>query len=165
MVINLIELSHPRYQKDNFSFIISILLINGYPTNFIFRTISRRLKFLLSNSNANSTYPSQFSSSSIPFFTIPFSKNVFTEFITLIKNYTNIRLAFTVNNKLNSFIKLHKNPVSILHPSNVIYKISCLNCEASYVDQTKRKLIIRIEEHRFNDKKLLVHYWLCPFID
>ncbi|EZA62183.1 hypothetical protein X777_02808 [Ooceraea biroi] len=32
--------------------------------------------------------------------------------------------------------------------SNVVYKISCNDCEASYVGQTKRQLQTRIGEHR-----------------
>lgn len=43
------KLSHPRFHNNNFSFIISTLLSNGYPINFIFHTISQRLKFLISN--------------------------------------------------------------------------------------------------------------------
>lgn len=66
-----------------------------------------------------------------------------------------------MNNKLNSIIKLYKDPVPELHRSNVIYKISCLNYEASYVGQTKRKLITRVKEHRSDIKKLLVHCRLC----
>jgi len=31
---------------------------------------------------------------------------------------------------------------------NVVYKISCENCDATYVEQTKRKLNTRISEHR-----------------
>jgi len=31
--------------------------------------------------------------------------------------------------------------------NNVVYKISCNNCNASYVDQTKRQLKTRINEH------------------
>ncbi|XP_011860757.1 PREDICTED: uncharacterized protein LOC105557945 [Vollenhovia emeryi] len=37
--------------------------------------------------------------------------------------------------------------------SNVVYKINCNNCDASYVGQTKRKLKTRIKEH-INNKKL-----------
>ena len=32
--------------------------------------------------------------------------------------------------------------------NNVVYKISCNNCDASYVGQTSRKLKTRIAEHR-----------------
>jgi len=37
-----------------------------------------------------------------------------------------------------------------------VYKISCKNCDAIYVGQTKRKLNIRISEHQnqFNRKSI-----------
>ncbi|EZA48222.1 hypothetical protein X777_14228 [Ooceraea biroi] len=32
--------------------------------------------------------------------------------------------------------------------SNVVYKISCCDCDGSYVGQTKRQLHTKINEHR-----------------
>jgi len=39
-------LSHPRFYQKNFDFIIMTFLDNGYPMNFIFKTISIRLRNL-----------------------------------------------------------------------------------------------------------------------
>lgn len=36
---------------------------------------------------------------------------------------------------------------------DVVYKIDCLNCEASYVGQTKRQLKTRIHEHKSDINK------------
>lgn len=36
--------------------------------------------------------------------------------------------------------------------NNVVYKINCVDCEASYVGQTKRLLKNRIKEHMYNIK-------------
>lgn len=131
---------------------------NGYPMHFIFQTIFQRLKALISTKNNDVSMLSQPLSSltPTPFFTIPFSLSFPRGFISNIKNYTNRRLAYTVNNKLKSFIRLHKDPLPELHHSNVIYKISCLDCDASYrrVGQTKRKLITRIKEHRSDINKI-----------
>lgn len=46
----------------------------------------------------------------------------------------------------NNFCQKDKLPLST--HSNVIYKINCANCEASYVGQTCRLLKTRISEHR-----------------
>jgi len=54
----------------------------------------------------------------------------------------------TCYNKLNKFIKVHKNPLPVASRSNVVYKINCQNCDASYVEQTKRILNTKISEHR-----------------
>ena len=43
-------------------------------------------------------------------------------------------------NKLKKFIKVHKDPLDSFSKSNVIYKINCNDCDASYVGQTERKL-------------------------
>lgn len=90
---------------------------------------------------------------STPYFSIPFTKGILKKFVLAVQNYTNRRLAFTVNNKLNSSIRLHKNSLSKLHYFNVVYKISCLKCEASYIEQTKRKLFTRMKEHRSDINK------------
>lgn len=52
--------------------------------------------------------------------------------------------------KLNNFIKLHKNPTDHMANNNIVYKISCKECDASYIGQTKRKLNTRISEHKRN---------------
>jgi len=59
-------------------------------------------------------------------------------------------LAFTVNNKLNTVVKLHKDSLTKMQHSNIVYKLSCNKCEASYVGQTKRQLKTRINEHEKN---------------
>ncbi|KYQ50018.1 hypothetical protein ALC60_10894, partial [Trachymyrmex zeteki] len=54
---------------------------------------------------------------------------------------------------LNCFIKTGKDKIKKEEKSNVVYKINCSNCKASYVGQTKRKLITRLKEHKANIKK------------
>jgi len=81
----LFKLSHPRFHNDNLSFIISTLLNNGYPINFIFHTISHRLKFLISNSKNNTIAPTQ---SPPPQF-LSFSSSFPKDFVSNIKNYLN----------------------------------------------------------------------------
>jgi len=48
-------------------------------------------------------------------------------------------------NKLSSFIKVYKDPLSPLSHSNVVYKLYCI---ASYVGQTRRLIKTKIDEHR-----------------
>ena len=38
----------------------------------------------------------------------------------------------------------------LFNKNNVVYKINCRDCNASYVDQTGRQLKTRITEHRNN---------------
>jgi len=40
-----------------------------------------------------------------------------------------------------------------LNGCNVVYRINCKDCEASYVGQTKRRLITRVREHKSDINK------------
>jgi len=48
---------------------------------------------------------------------------------------------------LNTLIKCGKDHLDLMSQQGVVYKISCRECEASYVGQTKRQLRTRIKEH------------------
>ena len=63
------------------------------------------------------------------------------------------KLAFFIINTLKSFIKREKDKLELLSNQNMVYKISCDDCEASYVGQTKRKLSTRIREHILDNNK------------
>jgi len=62
-------------------------------------------------------------------------------------------IGFRCINKLNKFVKVHKDQNHILSKNNVVYKISCNDCEASYVGQTKRQLNTRLKKHKNNVKQ------------
>jgi len=64
------------------------------------------------------------------------------------KNIPNIKLSFFGINKLSSIIKIQKDPLPPLSHSNIVYKLRCAQCDASYVGQTRRLLKTRIDEHR-----------------
>jgi len=55
---------------------------------------------------------------------------------------------YSIVNKLGTIIKEQKDNVSKLSQMNVVYKLSCKECDATYVGQTGRTLKIRISEHR-----------------
>jgi len=81
-----------------------------------------------------------------PFFVIPYVSAIANKFTKFFKNISFMRLAFACYNKLNKFIKVHS--------PNVVYKIICSNCDASYVGQTKRILGTRISEHRSHIRRV-----------
>ncbi|EZA59755.1 hypothetical protein X777_16236, partial [Ooceraea biroi] len=60
----------------------------------------------------------------------------------------NINMSFQPNNSLHKFICVKKDPLDAMSHCNVVYKISCNECDASYVGQTKRQLHTRVNEHR-----------------
>jgi len=54
---------------------------------------------------------------------------------------------------MDDIIRVHKDHTEHTHKSNIVYKIHCNNCDASYVGQTKRQLKTRTKEY-FNNIKL-----------
>jgi len=47
-------------------------------------------------------------------------------------------------------IKVHKDKTDTMNKNNVVYKIACKDCDASYVGQTKQKLSTRVKEYEYN---------------
>lgn len=86
--------------------------------------------------------------SSHKFMIIPFL-NPMTPIITNIKN-SQYKIANRLIKRLNKFIKTQKDILlqELLICSNVVYRIYCNDCEASYVGQTKIKISTRINEHK-----------------
>ena len=56
---------------------------------------------------------------------------------------------------LTDVVKRGKDRVSLLDRINVIYKLQCLDCNASYVGETKRSLGTRVHEHSRDSKNPL----------
>jgi len=67
------------------------------------------------------------------------------------------KLAFFSLNKLSRIVKAQKDHLPIGSNKNVVYKLSCKDCDVAYVGQTKRKLNTRIAEHKKDIKKTSNH--------
>jgi len=61
-----------------------------------------------------------------------------SESVCKVFNKNNVSVGFKGFNSLNKLIKVHKDRTSLEQNNNVIYKIHCKDCDASYVGQTKR---------------------------
>ena len=55
--------------------------------------------------------------------------------------------------KLDVIIKKGKDKLDRDHETELVYRINCGNCDASYIWQTKRHLQTRIKEHQNDIKK------------
>jgi len=150
LIDRVLRLSHPKFHKNNFDYIIKILLDNGYPLHLIFSSIRRRLQSIPYTQNTTSKEKDE---KPPQFFTIPYVSIISSKFIQFFKNISFSKLAFTCYNKLNKFIKVHKDLLPASSRSNVVYQIDCLECDASYVGQTKRVLHTRIGEHRYHIRR------------
>ncbi|EFN61111.1 hypothetical protein EAG_13054, partial [Camponotus floridanus] len=120
------------YHMINFKLVIDLLLDNGYPINFIFSTITNRIKSLIHNNLAPPLPPTSDTSKS--FFVIPYIKGVSEHFKDVATNLKK-SLAYSIPNKLNRLIKTHKDQLPRENLSNVVYKVPYNDCTASYVGQ------------------------------
>jgi len=143
MVDKIINLTHPKFHQENITQLIHTLLDNGYPLNIIFDTIHKIInKHIIQNSTTTSKENTK---DERRFFTIPYIKH-FSEKYSKFRD--KFKLAYSINNKLNNFIKTGKDKIEHMQQMGVVYHINCNNCDASYVGQTKRKLETRIKEHQ-----------------
>jgi len=62
-------------------------------------------------------------------------------------------MSFSIFNTLKRYIKRGKDRLDVLSHQDVVYKINCIDCEATYIGQTKRQLGTRILEHSKDIKK------------
>jgi len=70
-----------------------------------------------------------------------------------ITNKCNVKTGFSIFNTLRKFFNFGKDPLHSLSHNDVVYKISCQDCEATYVGQTKSQLKTRLQEHSADIKK------------
>jgi len=119
--------------------------MNDYPLDMIFSSIRERLSVKFRHLNHGTSHTTDTKDN---YFVIPYIDHTAGKFIQLFKNIPTFKLAFFGINRLNKFIKVHKDPLPLLSRSNVVYKINCLHCDSSYVGQTRRLLKQRIEEHK-----------------
>jgi len=160
VIYNLIDrallLSHPIHHKANIEKCIQILRDNGYPLDTIFIEINRRIKKLINyNAQNNSEINGNLNENTCKNSDRKISRLVFpyllhtTDAITR-KFRHNHSIGYRCINKLSNVVKAHKDTIQRTDNNNVVYRIACNNCDATYVGQSKRQLKTRIKEHRAN---------------
>ena len=75
-----------------------------------------------------------------------------SEIITSVIDKIKLKIGYRCLNRLNKFVKAQKDKDITTATNNVVYKIKCNDCYASYVGQIKRKLNTRIKVHTNNIK-------------
>jgi hypothetical protein len=122
----------------------------------IFKTINKRLKTIFANffkkENENSQDDTDSEIRAKKIIVFPYIKGI-SERAAAQVDRSNFIIGLRCLNRLNNHIKVHKDKTEHDYKNNVVYKIECNNCEATYVGQTKRHLKTRINEH-MNNKKL-----------
>jgi len=143
MVDRALRLSHPRFQRDNLIFTINVLLNNDYPIRFIFDTINTRLRYMTHHTQ-NKTASTKMNQK---WFTIPYL-NTISQKLRHVTKDLDTKTSYYSLNKLGTIIKGQKDSIPKSLQTNLVYKLSCRDCDATYVGQTGRTLKTRITEHR-----------------
>jgi len=154
LVDHAIKLSHPTFHEKNLRLCIKLLLDNGYPLDLIFNKINSRLKKLFAHRTVTTSnvINTDIDSNSDKRITVLPYVSPLTDFITSNIDSSKALIGLKCLNKLSRLIKVHKDIDKPLYKNNVVYKIQCRDCEATYVGQTKRQLKTRLKEHKNNIK-------------
>jgi len=125
---------------------------NGYPLDLILDKVNLRLKksFAQRTNDAIDLIDTNCNEKR-KIMVLPYVK-LLSEFISSNIDKSKANIGFRCLNKLNRFIKVHKDVDHTSFKNNVIYKINCNNCDGTYVRQIKRQLRTRIKEHKNNIK-------------
>ena len=142
LVDRVLLLYDSEFYHKNLTLIVNILIENDYPLKFIFnaiyvRNIQREGSVVRDCTN---------NSDETSWFTVPFVPSIIEKFKKF--NREDIKVFYYSSNKLSKFIKVQKNSRSNWSKNNIVYKIICKDCDASYVGQMSRQLKIRITEYR-----------------
>ncbi|KAL6421510.1 hypothetical protein ACFW04_014281 [Cataglyphis niger] len=138
-----ILLSDDQFHGKNIDVVKQILLNNCFPTHVINRYIYKRLNFL--KHRVNSIPGNGESSTEKPsYIALPFVEGLSDDIGRMFKNME-FTVVYNIFKKLNSLIKSDKDGLPISNRTEVVYKINCKNCSASYIGQTKRHLSTRRE--------------------
>ena len=140
LVDKAIKLSDVCFHSENLSLIKQLLFNNDYPVDIVNTYIEKRLKFL--NNNLKKLKVNNRPRIVLPFVEElkPVMKNFFNKFHT--------DIIYSTVNKFRRFIKLGKDKCKTGENTNVVYRVDCNDCDATYVGQTGRRLDIRIREHK-----------------
>ena len=153
---------------EEFEFIEFIASLNGYPKGFIKSQIRKTLGRYFDKVNGTQLYTSKIKHKSneenslkkeqifvdIPFFGKPteiFGKRI----INLAKSVNPLIQVQPIQRPPSSISKYFptKDPIPKLLKSNVVYKINCSDCEATYIGKTIRQTYRRLQEHGANKIK------------
>lgn len=152
LVDHAIMLSDDRFHSENICTVKKILSNNCFPPKIIDRYVQKRVCTLRERKNMTISVDNnsrEFDISSC--ILLPYIKNLSDNISRTIKK-TSLKLIYTIPKKLDKLIKRGKDKLSKTDRTDIVYKIDCNKCDATYIGQTKRHLNTRIKEHINNIK-------------
>ena len=138
------------HHYKNIQFSKSILYANDYPSVIVEKYVKKCLQKINNsslniNNNNNNNYRIEYNK--LPKIRIPFKKPIYNKLSNICHRFGFIPIA-QMRDKLSCVIKRGKDTTKTLDKPNVVYKLKCDTCTASYIGETKRALMFRVEEHK-----------------
>lgn len=143
-----ILLSHFQFHDKNLELIKNFLSYNNYPLPFINFHIKKRINKIFSDTQCNNQTSTPTPSR---FIVLPYIEGLTVSLKNILKRF-DISVIHSVPNKFNDLIKLGKDKLDPLEKRNIVYKINCNDCSASYVGQSGRSARRRMYEHSLSIK-------------
>jgi len=129
-------LSHSKFHQKNLEHVINVLIENGYTLDLIFNKINIRIRKLLRRKTINKLN-SKNEVEDRRLMVFPYVRGI-SEVLCPFIDKKEYKIGYRILNRLTAFVKRHKDKNILKVNNNVVYKIFCNNCNASYVGQTKR---------------------------
>lgn len=159
VIFNLVDrsilLSHPEFHKENVEKGKHLLLNNGYPINIINKFADDRVLYCknkmdnshieMSDSNSKKQNPKFY-------LKLPYVHKFYRNISRKLNGF-DIKVVPKIKYALNRVIKKGKDKVNKNDQVNVVYKVNCNDCDASYVGESKRGVGVRVSEHKRDSKK------------
>lgn len=138
-----VPLSDSNFKKE-WDFLKQIAYNNGYDPNIISKTINklnfkyrRRLAFNPSPSNLNNHI----------YRSLPYYGQISNNIASVLTNkIESLKISFKAPKTINSLISRNKDAINLLQRSG-IYRLTCGDCNTTYIGRTIRPLATRIKEH------------------
>jgi hypothetical protein len=128
-------------QREELEFITRELKNNGYPVNEIRREFTKVRERIAAENEATVTQEE------LKTISIPFVEKLSYNISRILKA-RNIRTVMIPGNTIKNIVCTIKDKLIMEETPNCIYLIGCLDCEATYVGESKRRLKNRIVEHK-----------------
>ena len=129
--------SNPQLRASEDAVIVDLLMKRNYPKRFIDNTRKQMGQRRSQDNERHRTGQ----------VTIPYLKGV-SESIRRALAPLNIRTAFKPHRKLRDLISKPKDYTPPESQCGVVYKLNCLDCDASYIGETGRRRCTRLNEHK-----------------
>ena len=135
-------LQYKRTEEEGRKSSIPPTKFNGYPRNFIRRSLKKRIP----NQQQN-VQPQEEQNQITKRIALPYIKNISELTARLLKPY-GIMVAHKPYVTLRKLLSKSKDKIDLSKKTNVVYQVNCGDCNKFYVGQTGRRLETRITEHK-----------------